>query len=285
MIKKLERNIWIFPLIGSIFILIALLSPAAWYDSKYDGTSPGYFYMWIWGLFSGWAPGYYPTISFSPDPFVLFPSIAITFFVLLSFILLFKSSYAVWKGNKSNLDVKKTWKVMLIILIISIGAWIVWMEVEMRMASNLEFSFWSFSFPGFGIIGIIIGIIFVICGLVLIDYVEKHKREIESMEMKKEPEADNAQPTTTKAAQKDVLWLGFKMNKNIALVLAIISVISIILCILGLYTGVYNILYEVFFSSTILYPHVTFFYVVSFVLMSVALIFCLHTLNKCKEFQ
>ena len=286
MSDKLERNIWIFPLLGSVLVFIAFLSPAAYLDERITGTSQNYMYIWMWGLISAYFSGYIPAISFSTNLLILIPSIAISVLVFISFFRVFKSSYRVWKGEKSLMDVKGKWKFMSIILIISTIGWIVWIEIAMFISSGFQIGFWPGMAPGFGIIGIFLGVGFIIIGLLLIDINNKRAR-LKVNEVPKPIEGAEEIPKEQSVRPKktDTIWLGFQLSKNLGIILAIISIIGIILGIIGTYTGVYNLLLDVGFNGSILYPHMAFSYSVFFVLMGLLLVFCIYTLNVCKRFQ
>jgi len=286
MSDKLERNIWIFPLFGSLLVFIAFLSPAAFLDERITGPSQNYMYMWMWGLISAFISGYIPSLSFTTNFLILIPSIVISVLVFIAFFKIFKSSYRVWKGEKSLIDVKGSWKVMSILLVFSTIGWIVWIEIAMFISSGFQIGFWPGMAPGFGIVGIFLGVGFNIIGLLLIDINNKRARMNESKTLKpKESTEETSKEAPVGIKSTDTIWLGFQLSKNMGIILAIISIMGIILGFLGAYTGVYNLLLEIGLNTSVLYPHVAFSYTVFFVLMGVLLVFCIYTLRICKRFQ
>ena len=278
--KKLEDNIWIFPLLGGIFIFIALLTPSAWIDGNITKTSPAYYYIWTWGLYSAYVPGYLPTISIDLNLFVLIPSVAAAIAIIIALRGIFKTTFHVWKGTRTALDVKIAWKKLIIMVLITSIAWIVLVEIGTLLSSNFTLSFWSGMSAGFGIIGLFLGAFFILIGLILIEIVLKNKGEVVFLKGVRRVEAE------PEIQSKELFWLGFRFNKTFAIILAPISIVGTIICLIVYYLITYNFLYAMFFSSVFtLYPHVVFSIIIFLILNTIFLIFAIHTLQKCRIIQ
>jgi len=175
--------VWGFPLVGAILGIIAMLTPAA--SIIEFGSS---FYLWIWGLVSFQLFGYGGMTAYTDNILLIIPSIIISIVIVISIIALLASA------NKCRNDMKvgnignSKGLTPSILIIISTIAWII--SVEVVYVSG-GMSFWAFTSPGFGVIGMFLGSIIPIIGYAVSKQGIKRRRDLDfipkkSIEMKSE---------------------------------------------------------------------------------------------------
>ncbi|MHA1534792.1 MAG: hypothetical protein ACTSP8_08710 [Promethearchaeota archaeon] len=121
MYKKKEREvyIWIFPLIAGILVILAILTPTAYFS--YMGVTWNW---WMWNLTTLGVIGYDSVSLFITDTDFITHSIVSTGVTLLSavnLLILFIST------RKRNLDTKKFGLKLIISAVLSIGIMIYYM--------------------------------------------------------------------------------------------------------------------------------------------------------------
>jgi len=163
--------VWGFPLFGGLLGIIAMLTPAA--SIIEFGSS---FYLWIWGLVSFQLFGYGGMTVYTDNILLIIPSIIISIVIVISIIALLASA------NKCRNDMKvgnignSKGLTPSILIIISTIAWII--SVEVVYVSG-GMSFWAFTSPGFGVIGMFLGSIIPIIGYVVSKQGIKRRRDLD----------------------------------------------------------------------------------------------------------
>ena len=173
--SKIKDYIWTLPLIGGILALGAFFAPAA-----YAVESEEYIYLWIWALLSYQYYDYYwdefdRGVIFSENPDVLVPSIICSVLIILSILVLIGSSLYYRKRMKDRKVNPIVWLGASLCILGSTIGWIV--AIDNGMSSPSLPSFWSFFNPGFGVIGMFIGLILPIIGYGGARVSMKQKRE------------------------------------------------------------------------------------------------------------
>lgn len=175
-LKEIYENIWLFPLIGGIFSLIALLTPAAYFTESFYT-----FYLWMWGLTSVQMDdpyfGNYGDTTFIEDIFILHPSIIISIIIGVSSTVLISSAFICKKKLKTSSVIKSKWLTPAILILIGTMAWMICMELYFQLGPTSR-SFWGTINPGFGVIGMFLGSGFALGGYVISKYGAKQRDEI-----------------------------------------------------------------------------------------------------------
>ncbi|MHA1292872.1 MAG: hypothetical protein ACTSQJ_09420 [Promethearchaeota archaeon] len=177
--REYKDYIWIFPYIGGIFCIIAVLTPAAYLNIF--GMSSN---IWMWGLTIGifsimWG-------NFYSEIFGLICGIICSIVIFTCGVLIIKSANKVRLGKKEFNRYQKKWLLLGIYSILAVIVWIIIIDLSFQMYINnlygsyyyygsFNFSFWSFFSPGFGVIGVFIGGGLTIVGSVLTKSVHKKK--------------------------------------------------------------------------------------------------------------
>ncbi|MFX0035188.1 MAG: hypothetical protein ACFE9I_06060 [Candidatus Hermodarchaeota archaeon] len=156
--KSKKRNLsWVAPFIGGVLSLIALTTPA-WFISLDEPTGE-YTYIWIWGLVLDKNVGYNPT-WFSIGglySWILYFSIICSILIMICAIMLIILAIMNGIGKEEFKEVKRTWYLLSILLIITISVW-----------NYFSFSWWG-HYPGFGVIGIYLSAFITLIGTKAID--------------------------------------------------------------------------------------------------------------------
>ena len=104
-LKEIYEHMWIFPLIGGLFSILALHIPAGYFnESVYS------FNIWMWGLTSIQINdpyfGNYGETMFIDNNFILHPSIIISIIIGVSSTVLISSALICRKHLKSSSVIK-----------------------------------------------------------------------------------------------------------------------------------------------------------------------------------
>ncbi len=161
--KEIKKLVWIFPLIGGIITLIALLTPAAYFIYR----SPSFtsdFYLWMCNLYFShrFEFGIYTTIiEFDTQLIGLIPSIILSLIITILSILTITTAI---KCRKGTMNINISWMVSAVVIIIATIIWMIMMEVSRRVLYGHQF--WGIFNPGFGVIVPFIG-----AGLEIVGYI------------------------------------------------------------------------------------------------------------------
>jgi len=199
MYKKKEREvyIWIFPLIAGILVILAILTPTAYFS--YMGVTWNW---WMWNLTTLGVIGYDSVSLFITDTDFITHSIVSTGVTLLSavnLLILFIST------RKRNLDTKKFGLKLIISAVLSIGIMIYYMiamdialiamDIAFYGGLTIEdttftagYHFWDVFNPGFGIIALFLSAVLSFIGVGLFQYYSKRKDAIVPQRMDIIPE-------------------------------------------------------------------------------------------------
>ncbi|MHA2007101.1 MAG: zinc ribbon domain-containing protein [Promethearchaeota archaeon] len=171
-----SRNIWALPLIGGIFVLIAIFTPTAYFTFssgllRYDE------YSWMWGLLYAEISDYefmdfysdIEFVSFAPEIFI--PGLITTLLLSIGAISNIITAYNYRRERRTFGEVKKKWIITGSLHIISAIVYLSGMEIGFRAyrqrTIGVPISFWGDRVPHFGIIVPIIGGILVLVGTFL----------------------------------------------------------------------------------------------------------------------
>lgn len=175
-LKDIYEHIWVFPLIGGFFSILALLTPAGYFNESFYT-----FNIWMWGLTSVQVNdpyfGNYGETMFIDNIFILTPSIIISIIIGVSAIVLISSALTCRKRLKASSVIKGKWLTPAILILISTIAWIINIELVFRLGP-ISMSFWKTIKPGFGVIGMFLGSGFAIGGYVISKYGAKQRDEV-----------------------------------------------------------------------------------------------------------
>lgn len=154
-IKKLFQDyIWIFPLIGGVLTIIALLSPIAYFEGAFFGL-PVKWYLWMWGF--GYGINGFGVVN--DDEFLIL-SFGISLLFSISSIKLIHIAYRV----KTYEDVYDS----LNKLLYAIGIFQVILIIGLMVVLEIFYTgIWAIAEVGFGIIGIFISAFITIIAGVL----------------------------------------------------------------------------------------------------------------------
>lgn len=137
------RYIWAAPLCGAVISLIAFFTPVV-YIEAWDTS----FYMWIWPLTDLDFEGVKSEIAFLEIISGIF-----TISILICIMIFIGSVSSYWNRTKESKDISPALLIASVVMIISTIGWIITME----LLWPLDRRFWSYSNPGFGIVGLFIG--------------------------------------------------------------------------------------------------------------------------------
>ena len=188
--KETEVYIWIFPLIAGILVILAILTPTAYFS--YMGVTWNW---WMWNLTTLGVIGYDSVSLFITDVDFIMPSIVSTGVTLLSavnLLILFSST------RKRNLDTKKFGLKLIISAVLSIAIMIYYMiamDIAFYGGLTIEdttftagYHFWDVFNPGFGIIALFLSAVLSFIGVGLFQYYSKRKDAIVPQRMDIIPE-------------------------------------------------------------------------------------------------
>ncbi len=152
--KLLQEYIWIFPLIGGVLIILALLSPVAYFEGAFFGL-PVKWYFWMWGF--GYGINGFGVVN---DGVFLIFSLGISLLFSISSLKLIHLAYTVktYEDVYDSLN-KLLYAIGIFQLILLIG-WIIVFEIFYT-------GIWAIAEVGFGIIGIFISAFITIIAGVL----------------------------------------------------------------------------------------------------------------------
>ncbi|MBY8992318.1 MAG: zinc ribbon domain-containing protein [Candidatus Lokiarchaeota archaeon] len=174
--REIYEYIWIFPLIGGIFSILALLTPAAYFSESFYT-----FNLWMWGLISVQVNdpyfGSYGETTFIDNIFILTPSVIASIIIGVSSIILISSAVTCKKKLKADDIIKSNWLTPAILILISTIAWIISIELVFLLGPT-SMSFWETNNPGFGVIGMFLGSGFAIGGYIISKYGAKQRDEV-----------------------------------------------------------------------------------------------------------
>ena len=178
--KETRDNIWIIPLIAGIFVLLAILTPTAYFS--YMGVTWNW---WMWNFTMIGVTGYDSVSLFISDPNFLILSIVTTGVALLSMVnllVLFSST------RKRNLDTKKFGLRSIISAVLSIGVIIYYMmAMDIAFYGGLTvgdttfsagYHYWDAFNPGFGLVSLFLSAALSVIGIVVFQYYSKRKEDI-----------------------------------------------------------------------------------------------------------
>ena len=157
---RVKEKSWIFPLLGGIFAVISVFTPASYFDML--GLS---MYSWMWGFSLGSVLGYGSSTGWFQDPMGLISGIICSFIIFLVGITMIISATRVRKGE---IDIDQSRKVWLISGIVNMTAVITWMILMDLSFQNFilqslgsyyysypyVLSYWAVLNEGFGVIGV-----------------------------------------------------------------------------------------------------------------------------------
>lgn len=174
-VRVLYEYMWVFPLIGGMFSLLALLTPAAFLS-----RSGNIFSLWMWGLvsvrvFDG--SGFIRNTAFTDNIFIITPSVVFSILIGVCAIVLISSAISCKRDLKGVLGIKSSWLTPGILIIISTVGWIISIELVYRLGPS-SMSFWEIIDPGFGVIGMFLGSGFAIGGYAISRYGTKQRDEV-----------------------------------------------------------------------------------------------------------
>jgi len=183
--KKTRSNIWVIPLIAGVLVILAILTPTAYFS--YMGVTWNW---WMWNLTTMGVVGYDSVSLFISDVDFIIPSIVTTVVALFSavnLLILFSST------RKRNLDTKNFGLKSIISAVLSIGVTIYYMiamDIAFYGGLSVEgttfpagFHFWEAFNPGFGIISLIISAALSFIGVGVFQYYSKRKEDIVPLRM------------------------------------------------------------------------------------------------------
>jgi len=178
--KETRDNIWIIPLIAGILVILAILTPTAYFS--YMGITWNW---WMWNLTTMGVVGYDSVSLFISDVNFIIPSIVTTgvaLFSAVNLLILFSST------RKRNLDTKNFGLRSIISAVLSIGVTIYYMmamDIAFYGGLTMEettfpagYHFWDAFSPGFGIVSLFLSGALSIIGVVVFQYYSKRKEDI-----------------------------------------------------------------------------------------------------------
>ncbi len=180
--RKVEKNAWIFPFIGGILSIIAVATPASYFNVF--GIA---IYTWMWGVSVGSMGPYGTTTGLLQD------SIGIAVGIICAIIILIAGISMLWAANRVRKRRKKAYQAFYnwlgtgILSLIVVISWMISVEISFQsymqqsMGSYYSyysyFHFWGLFQPGFGVIGVFLSGIMGIIGFISVK-VTKNKRNI-----------------------------------------------------------------------------------------------------------
>ena len=156
--RDLKRDVWIVPYLGLIMCLIALFTPAAFFENiiwNHENIK------WMMGFFQDTFNSIV-NVGFYEEALQLVPSVIASSIVILS-ILIIGIGLSKHRNDLRKGSINLTYYIILAICIIgSTIFWIVMMEIAER--NTYDLSMWGRYVPGFGVIGLFIGAGLIIFG-------------------------------------------------------------------------------------------------------------------------
>jgi hypothetical protein len=164
--RDLKIYVWILPYLGVIICVIALFTPAAFFENIIWNHE---IIIWIWGYFQDTLNSTVST-GFYTYPIQLAPSVIVSIIIILSIsyigVGLIKRRNDLKKGSINIFE--------YIIPAISIISFTIFWMVGMEEAEQAiyDISMWGRYVPSFGVIGLFIGAGLIIIGSLLTKYVK-----------------------------------------------------------------------------------------------------------------
>jgi len=183
--KETRDKIWVIPLIAGILVILAILTPTAYFS--YMGITWNW---WMWNLTMMGVTGYDSVSLFISDADFIIPSIVttgVTLFSAVNLLILFSST------KKRNLDTKNFGLRSIISAVLSIGVIIYYMmamDIAFYGGLTMEdttfpagYHFWDVFNPGFGIAFLFLSAALSFIGIVVFQYYSKRKEDIVPLRM------------------------------------------------------------------------------------------------------
>jgi len=183
--KKTKNNIWVIPLIAGILVILAILTPTAYFS--YMGITWNW---WMWNLTVMGVTGYDSVSLFISDVDFIIPSIVTTgvaLFSAVNLLILFSST------RKRNLDTKNFGLRSIISAVLSIGVTIYYMmamDIAFYGGLTMEgtifpagYHFWDAFSPGFGVVSLFLSAALSFVGVGVFQYYSKRKEDIVPLRM------------------------------------------------------------------------------------------------------
>ena len=158
--KKFGKYVWILPLIGGILALIAFFTPAAFYIDSISVLA-----AWMWGLLYV-DIGAFSGISVVTDTIVLNLGLIGSTLVIGISIILLVSVYKYKKHDIKTESIFPIWMIGGLMLLVGMLFSIISLSLY-TWGGSYPAGTWSVCFPNFGIIGVVIAALIVICGAFL----------------------------------------------------------------------------------------------------------------------
>lgn len=168
--ENLKAYLWVFPFIGGILAITALLTPVA-FSGNYSYISE---LFWMWGLV---VSGFYISgINFDLNLISLLSGIGCTIGIAICGVKLIISANKVRKQGESVATLQKSWRSLAITIIILTIVFIIVRDlsesIELTIRGNFYYitpygiEFWNSVSIGYGIIGAFIGAGLTIIGVI-----------------------------------------------------------------------------------------------------------------------
>ena len=178
--KKTRSNIWVIPLIAGVLVILAILTPTAYFS--YMGVTWNW---WMWNLTTMGVVGYDSVSLFISDVDFIIPSIVTTVVALFSavnLLILFSST------RKRSLDTKNFGLRSIISAVLSIGVTIYYMmamDIAFYGGLTMEgtifpagYHFWDAFNPGFGVVSLFLSAALSFVGVGVFQYYSKRREDI-----------------------------------------------------------------------------------------------------------
>lgn len=178
--KKTKNYIWVIPLIAGVLVILAILTPTAYFS--YMGVTWNW---WMWNLTTMGVVGYDSVSLFISDVDFIIPSIVTTgvaLFSAVNLIILFSST------RKRNLDTKNFGLRSIISAVLSISVTIYYMmAMDIAFYGGLTmdvttfpagYHFWDAFSPGFGVISLFLSAALSFVGVGVFQYCSKRREDI-----------------------------------------------------------------------------------------------------------
>jgi hypothetical protein len=163
-ITILKKYYYVFFLIGASLSLIALLTPASWFQRSYAGVPIEYSYYWMFGTqtYYWWQDGVSTYIWADIDSSVYYSSL---FSALILAAVSIASIVLTAQMLKRKKEIaQKRIVACAILMVITPIVWVILMQIFYSQYMT-DLNYWAVYQAGFGVIGPILGSILLIIGL------------------------------------------------------------------------------------------------------------------------
>ena len=161
--KHLKYYLWAIPFVGTTICLIALFTPAAFFENIVWNHE---IYNWIWGYFYEKLPLGDIVSRFYTDPLQLISSLLASIIIITCILIVIMSNYKNRNDLKKGIVNPSTLIIPSILIIITTSMWMILMEIaELQL---YDISMWNRYIAHFGVIGMFIGAGLNITGFFLI---------------------------------------------------------------------------------------------------------------------